>query len=98
MGYSESGLDYNANHGDGGKTIGICGVIPKYWKEYLKSQNIKVNSLQACYAIFNKLKEEHKSTSSTLKAYKGIESKKKEWIVKKVLTVTHKVKKNQSEK
>ena len=89
-------MNYNADHGDNGKTIGICGVIPKYWNQYLKSQNIKVNSLQACYAIFNKLREEHKTTTGALKAYKGIESKKKEWIVKKVLTVTHEVKKNQS--
>lgn len=84
------------DHGDGGRTKGICGVIPFYWNDYLKSQGIKVNSLKACYAIFNKLKEEHNSNvTKTLKAYKGIESKKKEWIVDKVLTVTHEVKKNQ---
>ena len=88
-------MNYNADHRDGGRTQGICGVIPYYWNDYLYSQGIKVNSLKACYAIFNKLKEEHKSTTSTLKAYKGIESKNKEWIVRKVLTVTQEVTKNQ---
>lgn len=65
-----------------------------YWEDYLEEQGVKVNSLKACYSIFNKLLEKHKTTKKTLKAYKGIESDKTEWIVKKVINVAEEVKEN----
>ena len=92
LAFSESSLDYNAYHNDNGFTVGICGVIPYYWKDYLDSVNVKVNSLKACHAIYQKLLEEHKTKEKALKKYKGIESKKKEWIVKKILKVTKQIK------
>lgn len=93
LAYSESSLDYYADHKDNGRTVGICGVLPEYWEEYLSEKNIPVNSLRACYSIYNKLLEEHDgSRDKALIKYKGIKSKDKLWIVNKIKKVEKEVK------
>lgn len=98
MGYSEGGpLFYNTDHKDGGKTIGTCGVIVKYWGEHLKERGIPINSLQACAEIYKFYLEQTNNPVQAMKEYKGIESKDKMWIVRKVFRVKNELDKNNPE-
>lgn len=88
--YSESPWNYDANHQ--GKYINVCGVNPYYWADHLKEQNIKVNSILAGYEVYRYYLGKTKSPILALKEFKGIESKRKMWIVYKVRRVTEEVK------
>ena len=88
--YSESPWNYDAKHQ--GKYINICGVNPYYWADHLKEQNIKVNSILAGYEVYRYYLGKTKSPIRALKEFKGIESKRKMWIVYKVRRVTEEVK------
>lgn len=68
--------------------IGICGVIPKYWKQHLNNQGIKVNSLKACETILNHyLEQNNGDLIKSIADYKGIESKKNMYLVYRVLEI-----------
>lgn len=92
--YSESPWDYNSKHIGGGNTrfINVCGVNPYHWADHLKEQNIKVNSILAGYEVYRYYLGKTKSPVLALKEFKGIESKRKMWIVYKVRRVTEEVK------
>ena len=87
LAFTESSLDYYVNHRDGGKTIGPCGIVIRNWGKFLKDRNISPYSIQSCEAVYNELLVEYKTPYKTLKKYKGIESKNKEWILKKVFYI-----------
>ena len=87
LAFTESSLDYYVNHRDGGKTVGPCGIVLRNWKDFLKEKNISPYSIRSCEAVYNELLIEHKTPYKTLKKYKGIESKDKEWILKKVFYI-----------
>lgn len=87
LAFTESSLDYYVNHRDGGKTVGPCGIVLRNWKDFLKEKNISPYSIRSCEAVFNELLEQYKTPYLALKKYKGIESQKKVWIVKKVFKI-----------
>lgn len=73
--WTESTWNFNANHKDGGRTVGICGVLPEYWDEYLTERDIPINSVAACIEIYNFYKEENNgSREKAIKEYKGIQN------------------------
>jgi hypothetical protein len=68
---TEADWNYNVKHPQK-DTVGICGVRPSYWKKYLAERNIKINSLQACEAIYEFYLEENDGNRlKALKDYKG---------------------------
>ena len=87
LAFTESTLDHYVNHGDGGKTVGPCGIKLEYWGTFLKDRNISPYSIQSCEAVYNELLVKYKTPYLALKKYKGIESQKKAWIVKKVFKI-----------
>lgn len=95
LAYSEAGPKlYNTNHNDGGKTVGICGVVKSFWGEHLKEKGIPINSLTACAEIFNYyLEQNNYNHKEALKDYKGIKSKDKMWIIQKVFRVKNELEK-----
>ena len=93
--YSESALNYNANHQ--GLYINICGNNPKYWDKYLKNLGIKSNSILAGYTIYQYYLDKNGNPTEALKEYKGIKSPKKFWIIKKVKRVEREIKKKHLE-
>lgn len=89
--YSESGLNYDAIHQ--GKYKGICGVVPEYWEDYLNELGLDYNSVAGGYAVYQYYLDKTGKNSSALKEFKGIDSKKKTWIINKVKKVIEEVKK-----
>lgn len=87
LAFTESTLNYYVNHRDRGKTVGPCGIVLRNWETFLKDRNISPYSIQSCEAVYNELLIEYKTPYKTLKKYKGIESKNKEWILKKVFYI-----------
>lgn len=87
LAFTESSLDYYVNHKDGGKTVGPCGIVIKHWGKFLKDRNISPYSIISCEAVYNELLSEYKTPYKALKEYKGIESAKKEWIIKRVFYI-----------
>lgn len=69
----------------------ICGVKP-LWNDYLVEQGIEPNSILAGYTVYQYYLDKTNSETKALKEFKGIESKKKLWIVRKVQRVTNEVK------
>ena len=89
--YSESPFDYMAKHS--GNYIDVCGVKP-HWRDYIKEQGLKPNTIRAGYEVYRFYLEKNNGDKvKALKEFKGIESKDKMWIVKKVLDTTKEVKK-----
>jgi len=82
LGWTESEWNYYANHRSAAR--GICGVMP-LWDDYLHDLGIKPNSIEACIAIYNFYLDQTGSNTKAVKNYKGIESKKYEWLVKHTL-------------
>ena len=87
LAFTESTLDYYVNHNDNGATVGPCGTVLFYWEDFLKEQNISPYSIRSCEAIYNEYLAKYKTPYLALKKYKGIKSKKKEWIIRKVLRI-----------
>lgn len=82
--WTESTWDYKANHKSSAE--GICGVIPEYWEDYLKSKNIKINSVAACIEIYKFYKDENNgSKTKAIKDYKGIN--KNTYLIDKTLRI-----------
>ena len=87
--FSESSLDYDATHQ--GLYDHVCGVKP-LWNDYLVEQGVEPNSILAGYTVYQYYLDKTNSETKALKEFKGIESKKKLWIVRKVQRVTNEVK------
>lgn len=68
-----------------------CGVKP-LWNSYLDEQGVERNSILAGYKVYEFYLEQTGSSTEALKDFKGIESKKKMWIVRKVQRVMKEVK------
>ena len=69
----------------------VCGVKP-LWNNYLVEQGIEPNSILAGYTVYQYYLDKTNSKTKALKEFKGIESKKKLWIIRKVQRVTNEVK------
>lgn len=81
---SESWLDYKANHQ--GLYVGICGVNPYYWEDYLKDKNIEYNSIKAGQEVFYYYYLKYNDKRKALKKYKGVKnSAKVKQIIDKIL-------------
>ena len=88
--WTESTWNFNADHKDNGRTIGICGVIPEYWNEYLTAKNIPVNSVAACIEIYKFYKEENNgSREEAIKKYKGIQ--KNTYLINKTIKLKERI-------
>lgn len=92
LAFTESSLNYKVKHkNDVAK--GICGVVPKFHKELLKENNVKINSLKACEVVYNYYLELNNGNKiAALKDYKGIESKSNMYLVYKVIENEEKIK------
>ena len=82
LGWTETEWNYYATHNSAAR--GICGVMP-LWDDYLHDLGIKPNSIEACIAIYNFYLDQTGSNTKAVKNYKGIESKKYEWLIKHTL-------------
>lgn len=86
--WTESTWNFNANHKSDAE--GICGVIPDFWGDYLKSKNIDVNSVAACIEIYKFYKEENNgSKTKAIKEYKGIENN--TYLIEKTLKIRDRI-------
>lgn len=86
--WTESTWNFDANHKSDAE--GICGVIPEFWEDYLKSKNIDVNSVAACIEIYKFYKDENRgSKTKAIKEYKGIENNIK--LIEKTLSIRDKI-------
>lgn len=86
--WTESTWNFNVNHKSDAE--GICGVIPDYWGDYLKSKNIDVNSVAACIEIYKFYKDENKgSKTKAIKGYKGID--KNTYLIEKTLKIRDRI-------
>lgn len=86
--WTESTWNFNVNHKSDAE--GICGVIPDYWGDYLKSKNIDVNSVAACIEIYKFYKEENNgSKTKAIKEYKGIEHN--TYLIEKTLKIRDRI-------
>lgn len=88
---TESTLDYNTKHKIN-SIKGICGIDTKFWKEELKENNIKVNSLQSCLYVYEVYYNQTNNKAKAIKLYKGIRSKDNYWIIKKVIKIENSLK------
>ena len=86
-----STLDYEVSHQ--GKYTHICGVDP-LWKPYLKDQNIKYNSLEAAWTVYNYYLDKNNGDAyKALLNYKGVQkSLKVKRIAKKIIKTVNKLK------
>ena len=92
LAFTESSLNYKARH-KGNVAVGICGIVPKFHKELLKENNVKINSLKACELVYNYYLELNNGNKvAALKEYKGIESKSNMYLVYKVLEIERNLK------
>jgi hypothetical protein len=66
---SESNAKYKINHPTT-DLVGIGGVKPKYWKQYLEKKKVKVNSIVAIDTIYQSLLYKNGHVNA-LKKYKG---------------------------
>ena len=86
--WTESTWNFDANHKSDAE--GICGVIPEFWEDYLKSKNIDVNSVAACIEIYKFYKDENRgSKTKAIKEYKGIENN--IHLIEKTLSIRDKI-------
>lgn len=69
----------------------VCGVKP-LWNNYLVEQGIEPNSILAGYTVYQYYLDKTNSKTKALKEFKGIESKKKLWVIRKIQRVTNEVK------
>ena len=84
--FSESSLNYNANHQD--LYIGICGVDGRYWKEHVNDLGYKVNSLRGGIEVYKYYLEKYQDKRTALLKFKGvIHNKKVEKIVDKIIQI-----------
>ena len=90
LSWTESTWNPDAEHNS--DAVGKCGVIPYYWKEYLHSRNVKVNSVAACIEIYKFYKEANSgSRYKAIKDYKGIKAKSNEYLILHTLKLRDKV-------
>lgn len=92
LAFTESSLNYKVKH-DKDIAQGICGVVPKFHKELLEENNVKLNSLKACEIIYNYYLELNDGNKvAAIKAYKGIESSENMYLVYRVLEIERELK------
>ena len=85
LAFTESSLNYRVKH-DNNIAQGICGVVPKFHKELLEENNVKLNSLKACEVVYNYYLELNNGNKiKALKDYKGVVSKDNMYLVYRVL-------------
>lgn len=90
--YTESEWNYNVKHKEW-NTKGIAGIRPFYWGEFLKMQNVRVNSIKACELVYLELlKKNNGDKFKALADYKG--AKRDFTIVRTVLAMEKKIKKS----
>jgi hypothetical protein len=89
--FSESSLNYEANHQD--NYIGICGVNPTIWSDYLNNKGIDYNSLQGGLTVYNYyLEKTNDKKKAILKYKKVVKSKKVKKIVDKIIVIEKELK------
>ena len=84
LAWTESSWNYEANHNS--QAEGICGVVPKLWKDYLIERDIELNSVAACIEIFKYYREDN-TRKQAIKKYKGLESKKREYLIPSTIKI-----------
>lgn len=90
--YTESKWKYNVKHLEW-NTQGIAGIRPYYWGDFLKMQNVRVNSVKACELVYlDLLKKNNGNKFKAIAEYKG--AKKDFKIVRTVLELEQKIKKS----
>lgn len=90
--YTESKWKYNVKHLEW-NTQGIAGIRPYYWGDFLKMQNVRVNSVKACELVYlDLLKKNNGNKFKAIAEYKG--AKKDFTIVRTVLELEQKIKKS----
>ena len=90
--YTESRWKYNVRHPEW-NTQGIAGIRPYYWGDFLKMQNVRVNSVKACELVYlDLLKKNNGNKFKAIADYKG--AKRDFTIVKTVLELEQKIKKS----
>lgn len=62
-----------------------------YWIDLLNENNVEINSLKACELIYNELLEKYNTKKVALKEYKGIISKKNNYLINKVIKLEEKI-------
>ena len=73
LSWTESTWRFKVDHKS--EAEGICGVVPRFWSDYLSSRGVDINSVSACIEIYNFYKEQHNGNrKEAIKAYKGIEN------------------------
>lgn len=75
LGFTETNLDHKAKHKQKG-IVGICGADKRDWEATLQEQNIPINSLMTCLAIYEYYLDETNDPKKAIKKYKGIKSNK----------------------
>lgn len=78
LSWTESSWRYEVNHNS--SAVGICGVIPHYWEEYLLTLDVEVNSVAACIEIYKYLKQ-NRTAPQAMKKYKGIQGNKYNYLI-----------------
>ena len=92
LAFTESSLNYRVKH-DKNIAQGICGVVPKFHKELLEGNNVKLNSLKACEVVYNYYLELNNGNKiKALKDYKGVVSKDNMYLVYRVLELEKELK------
>lgn len=57
----------------------------------MNENNVEINSLKACEIIYNELLEKYNTKKVALKEYKGIISKKNNYLINKVIKLEEKI-------
>ena len=84
--FSESSLNYEANHQ--GLYVGVCGVNPSIWSDYLSNKGIDYNSLQGGLTVYKYyLEKTNDKKKAILKYKKVVKSKKVKKIVDKIIII-----------
>lgn len=78
LSWTESSWRYEVNHNS--SAVGICGVVPDYWEEYLLTQGVEVNSVAACIEVYKFLRQ-HNTAAQAMRKYKGIKGNKHNYLV-----------------
>lgn len=92
LAFTESSLNYKVKHS---RDIaqGICGVVPKFHKELLKENNVKLNSLKSCEVVYNYYLELNNGNKvAAIRDYKGIKSNNNMYLVYKVIEIEKEIK------
>lgn len=88
LAWTESTWRFQVDHKS--EAEGICGVVPRFWADYLASKDVDINSVAACIEIYNFYKDQHNGNRKlAIKSYKGIETN--TYLINKTLRLRDKV-------